>query len=892
LSARTDRWPLAAGLLAAASFLTFLASIPQIFVPDTALGWVDAWYYVGLMQSLPESIRQYGTSLYQAERLAWIVPGFVINQIAPPLIANYTLKGVFFFATVFFLFGAVRQTCGFRAALFVSALASLYSFLAHSLGTSYIDGATNTYFLIAIYAVNRAALGERFGALGAFVAGVACVAILFTQLAYVAVMPLFAAYALLMRMQAGRRLSRSDLVHAGCFVTGAAATWIVAFFLYRYWGVPGWPLQVQLGLISQLPSEFVRLARQREMLPLRAYWLILPATVVAWILPSVIQALAGRWAAALRLVPAYWLLLSVSALWITLNAVKAPWMLLPWYASVLIPATFLALGPVTAPFVEKLSAPAYWGLLGLLFCEAFASYRFTSARFADEAAMTAGACLILATLVRAASRFAEGRSAFAVLALLVLAVVSIDFATADYAVQLRNGYRNTEMSEVYHEPPLGPQWAVNRVATFRGAVEAAETLRPLLAGRSYYFWYSGNEPLGMFFRSVGSMFYAWSTRDLLDERFQHIDSHVIPRLLPQPHFPGRDVVILTRRADVRVEDVPLDRRWTRAFTTAGTQYFAHYFAVNMVRAAGFEPSPRRLELALRFPCAMEGASAALWYDRGVQTTRNSADKRVLQEFFNAKQDGPIPCLASYRALIERFAADEHGDPYVPAAPTCDGELAIADAYVAQIFDDPLRQATRSVIEIARIARQEGQTELCRVAVGEIRRAYFETIFGARDRSAAASRQRVAAIGVDFEPTPLRVQLASRFPCSVEVATAARWWDAGGGIRTSADREAIAALFAAARQNAIRCLAAYKPLTERLGAAEQRSPFVPSAATCDSELAIADAYVSKVFDAPIRQRTVPLLDAARLAKQSGRIDDCRQRTGEIRRAYFDAIYGRN
>ena len=43
---------------------------------------------------------------------------------------------------------------------------------------------------------------------------------------------------------------------------------------------------------------------------------------------------------------------------------------------------------------------------------------------------------------------------------------------------------------------------------------------------------------------------------------------------------------------------------------------------------------------------------------------------------------------------------------------------------------------------------------------------------------------------------------------------------------------------------------------------------------------------------LRQKTIPTLDAARVAQRQGRIDECRQAVGEIRRAYFDAIYGSN
>ena len=296
-------------------------------------------------------------------------------------------------------------------------------------------------------------------------------------------------------------------------------------------------------------------------------------------------------------------------------------------------------------------------------------------------------------------------------------------------------------------------------------------------------------------------------------------------------------------------------------------------------------------LIRQFPCSLERAGAELWYDSVSQATRNSADLDALQELLSAEQRGPLPCLLAYRTVAERLAAAENGDPFVPSTTTCDAELALAEVYVSRVFDDPLRQATRPALEMARTAQQGRQIELCRVAVGEIRQAYFDAIFGVNDVPAVASRRRLAAVGIDFEPTPPRIRLASRFPCSLEVAAAGRWWD-GGRNWTSADGKALEDLFRGAQQGTIACLSAYKRLTQRLGAAEQRSAYLPATATCESELPIAEVYVSEVFDDVLRQKTIPTLDAARVAQPQGRIDECRQAVGEIRRAYFDAIYGSN
>jgi hypothetical protein len=309
----------------------------------------------------------------------------------------------------------------------------------------------------------------------------------------------------------------------------------------------------------------------------------------------------------------------------------------------------------------------------------------------------------------------------------------------------------------------------------------------------------------------------------------------------------------------------------------------------------FEPTPMRIRLASRFPCSLETAAAARWWDRPAHSpvTRTSADREASEKLFREPPQSAIRCLSAYSHLMERLATAEQGSPYLPPTAQCESELAIAEVYVSNVFDDPLRQATRSTLEMARTAQQERQTELCRVAVGEIRRAYFEAIFGVSDGTAA--RQRLAAVGVDFEPTPLRIRLASRFPCSLETAAAARWWDRPGhsGVtRTSADREALEHLFREAPQSAIRCLSAYQRLTQRLGAAEQRSVYLPASAACESELAIAEVYVSKVFDDGLRRKMMPTLDAARVAQRQGQVDRCRLGAGAIRRAYVEAVYAPN
>ena len=417
---------------------------------------------------------------------------------------------------------------------------------------------------------------------------------------------------------------------------------------------------------------------------LLAYWLLLPLTVVVWTLPRVVVACGGGWKAALRVPPAYWLLLSVCGLWTVMTVMRVlnvPWLMLPFYASYLIPATFLALGPALRPIVERLSAQSSWRLLGLLFLGALAGYRLNDPRFAAEAALAATACLLLATLLRAANRIPEDRRAVPVLTLLVLAVVTVDFATADYTVQFRNGYKYTPMAQTYHAPAPESQWPVSRGDAFEGVVNAATGSRPTLDQEDTTT--SGTTATmrsGCFSAAWGRCSTPGRRAICSNERFQGIDDESIHSLLPQRGGRGRDLLVLTRSADVRVEGSPLHLQWTERLSAAGTAFYAHYFVVDMVRAVGFEPSPRRLGLATRFPCSLESAGAALWYDRGNQTRRNGADYDALMELFSAGQQGPVQCLAAFRTLTERLATAENADPYVPSTTTCNAEFALAEVY--------------------------------------------------------------------------------------------------------------------------------------------------------------------------------------------------------------------
>jgi hypothetical protein len=578
------RWPLLALAVGLAAFAVLLVVIPDIFIPDTSLGWVDAWYYVGFARKLPEKLARYH-KLYQSERIAWTLPAYVFNRIAPPLIANYLVKGVFFLAAIFFLFGSVREITGsLRTATFVSALAAFHSFLVHSLGTSGVDGPMNTYVFGTVYFGTRAFLRtQRVGS--AFLAGVFFGCQLFSHIVSLALIPSFAIYFLMTWTRAVARGRNLPLIIAGILL-GIVSVLVGAMALYAHWGPNALPLRESIiFFVNRTSNPYVQ-PSNGAWLP-HAFWLLLPTAVVAWIVIAMARSLSISWSAVLRLPAAFWLLLGVYFCWVAAYFLNQAWLVLPFYASYLIPPTFLALGPITARSVDALSPNAYKRLLTALFVVSGITYWLSGYRMIALPVIVALLCLAAGTLLRLRWRW-HASPAFPIL--LVAAGVSINYATTDYGEQLRNGYAQSKMVTTYRAADPGGEAKIPRAVRFTAAIQAAERLDFHLSGnsgRQYFFWYDGEEELGMFYRSMTSLLFAWSTSRLLGEDFHDFDQENRQTLATYTVMEGiRDLVVLTRMPHITPPDSRFTVRWTDREEVGGAEYFVHYLA--------FEPVPMQV----------------------------------------------------------------------------------------------------------------------------------------------------------------------------------------------------------------------------------------------------------------------------------------------------------
>jgi hypothetical protein len=567
-----------------AAFAVLLLVVPDIFIPDTSLGWVDAWYYVGFARRLPEKLARYH-ALYQSERLGWTLPAYVFNRIASPLIANYLVKGVFFLATILFLFGSIREITGsVRTATVTSGLAAFHSFLVHSLGTSYVDGPMNTYALASIYFGTRAFRNTAGGFGDAFLAGVFVGCQLFTHLSSLALIPSFAIYGLMTWVQAAGR-GRQLLFSIAGLGSGIVAVFAGALALYTYWRPNSAPLRESfIFFFNSTSNSWVQPLNPNWLR--HAFWLLLPTAVVAWVVIDLVQSVSISWSAALHVPAACWLLLSVYFCWVALYFRLQPWLMVPYYSSTLIPPAFLAVGSIAANAVDALSLTSYRRLVIALFVIGGITYGLPGQHMIAPVTAVAVACLAGATVLRLRPRW-HASPTFPIL--LVAAVAAINYASADFGVQLWNGYAQTRMRTIYQPPTVNAATEIPRAERFNAAIRAAERLDVHLSGNSgrpYFFWYDGHDDLGMFYRSMTSLLFAWSTSHLLGEDFRDFDPQNRQTLVERSASGMRDLVILTRNPHTTPPDSRFTVRWTDREEVGGIEYFVHYLAFTPLRTDG------------------------------------------------------------------------------------------------------------------------------------------------------------------------------------------------------------------------------------------------------------------------------------------------------------------
>jgi hypothetical protein len=163
-------------IILATPFL-ILAVHPNLFINPNTNARIDNWVYNGFFLSLPEHLERWG-STYYATRLSWLLPGFALHQVFPPLLANYVLHIGFFYVLLFSVYSLVSSGINRTTAFIVTLLVAWAPEVLASMSWDYVDGAVITYFAVSLACFERASSGRAYWTVWAATAGagLACLA--------------------------------------------------------------------------------------------------------------------------------------------------------------------------------------------------------------------------------------------------------------------------------------------------------------------------------------------------------------------------------------------------------------------------------------------------------------------------------------------------------------------------------------------------------------------------------------------------------------------------------------------------------------------------------------------------------------------------------------------
>ena len=326
--------------------LVLLPSTLTVALPDwrySAADSIDAWVYNGFFRHLSTYSSVMFPGTYYGSRLGWIVPGAVAYQLFQAQTAAFVLHVVFYDMAIGSLYWIVRRIAGPSSAVFAALACGFYLPAVRALGSDYVDGAVIAYALLSV------ALGmsapEKTRPWAIFGSGMAAGAMLNSNIGAAFLLPSMLVWfvPLTLRGWLTKSLWTQAAIWTGGIVGCTLALSIVsvvaggswAFFLQSFRWIQGQqfknPWDVA-GLTWILASPWV-------FLPLATMLAIL----IAWRPWTRIRPETGR----IRAGASLGILLAVFIVWDFIGSGSL--LFWPFYASWLVPWTFIAIGAVLLP---------------------------------------------------------------------------------------------------------------------------------------------------------------------------------------------------------------------------------------------------------------------------------------------------------------------------------------------------------------------------------------------------------------------------------------------------------------------------------------------------------------------------------------------------------------
>ncbi len=296
LSPITHRFSKEVWILILLPFVLLLVN-PSLFVSNPFHSKVDSWIYYGYFQNLPQHLKLF-TSFhgYFGDRLAFIIPGYLINRIFQPGPADFILHLGFYYVSIWALYSLMKMEFGKRVAFVTSILFGTYHYNLWMFSWNHVDGPVNAYFLLTMLLFAKTARGPRRLISAAF-SGVAFSCMIFASFQAVKLAPGMAIFFALLLFFAwkdqAQTLREVGMIILSCILGTIGMSILFSAINYELTGdfhvlrqtfeFAKWLYEVY-QVTSEITSEEV----------LRAYWLILPGIIISLTLVVVIRQVVRR----------------------------------------------------------------------------------------------------------------------------------------------------------------------------------------------------------------------------------------------------------------------------------------------------------------------------------------------------------------------------------------------------------------------------------------------------------------------------------------------------------------------------------------------------------------------------------------------------------------------
>ena len=314
----------------------------------------DPWFYFAYFRYFNDYALSFPSNAhYFVERLTWDVPGYYINKIFQPELANYIIHLLVYYVAVFSLYGILKVLFNRRSALISALLMGSYPWFLRAVGWDYVDGVGIAQLLLLFYLL-ALSIRSTHWKLILFLGGLVNASLLITNQFWLGFAPSWIAFFLLISFK-NKKINLKRLLYAGIFfLLGNLLLTLSASFYYH--GVTGEYnfLKNSISFSQRISSDENNVRDVIKFYGLMpAYWHLLPMLLALLGVRQLIRKQKEKYHYEILTIIIVFLL---SYLWLIFwHYFKIPYLIVYLYSSYIIPATFLLFGALIYPIIDQLS---------------------------------------------------------------------------------------------------------------------------------------------------------------------------------------------------------------------------------------------------------------------------------------------------------------------------------------------------------------------------------------------------------------------------------------------------------------------------------------------------------------------------------------------------------